>query len=397
MNRENLHIPHLADKHFRSAVNLRRTLHKYPETAFEEHKTARTLREALKKTDVRLGRFFARTGFTGLLKGNPGGRVIALRTDMDALPVHEDTGLPFASRIPGRMHACGHDVHMAVAVGTARVLSELTSSFRGAVKFIFQPAEEEPPGGAKLMIEEGVLSSPDVDAILGLHVDPAVPVGKIGIRDGLMMAGVCDVDITVRGVSGHAARPADTVDAVVTGAAMVQQLQTIISRNFDPLEPAVLTFGKIYGGSARNVISDELRLAGTMRSLTTKGMSKMKRLVTRTCKSVAKASGAKCEIEFIDGYPSLSNSKEINDLVRNASLELLGKNSVIEIEGPIMAAEDFARYLAHVPGAMFRLGIRNPKLGAVHPWHHKSFRVDEEAIRVGVIVCTKAIVDYLGC
>ena len=391
----NSRILKLADKYYPSARKLRRYLHQHPELSFEEKETAGKLREQLKPLGLKISKSIAGTGFTALLEGNRDGKIVGFRTDMDALPITEDTGLPFSSKHSGRMHACGHDMHMSIAIGIARILSEMRSDLRGAVKFIFQPAEESPPGGAIQMVEAGVLKSPDVDTILALHVDPAIPVEKLGIRDGVMMANVIDFDIEVKGDGGHACQPDRCTDAVVVAANLVTQLQNIVSRSVDPLEPAVLTFGKIDGGSARNSIADRVLLEGTMRSLSRKTEARMRRLLERTCRHVTKASGASYEIHYIAGYPQLKNDAVMNDHIRCAARELFGKRSVIELDAPIMGAEDFARYLEHVPGAMFRLGIRNKKIGAVYPWHHSKFMADERAIKVGMAVCAKALFDIL--
>ncbi|MBU1319678.1 MAG: amidohydrolase [candidate division Zixibacteria bacterium] len=388
-------IDRLADKYFPFARKLRRQLHQHPETAFEERETSKLLQDHLAPLGLLITRKVASTGFTALLKGDPNGKVAALRADMDALPVNEETGLPYRSKTKGKMHACGHDAHMSIAVGTAYILSDIRSDLKGSVKFIFQPAEETPPGGAIAMIEEGVLRSPDVDAIFGLHVDPDIPVGKIGIRDGVMMAGVVDFDLTVKGKGGHAARPDKCIDAIVVAANVVTQLQNIVSRRTDPLEPVVLTFGKISGGSARNVIAGEVTLSGTMRSLSNKTMARMKKLIENTCKHVTKASNAGFEIDYFTSYPPLINDESVNRYYRNAAQELYGKRSVVEIASPLMASEDFARFLEHIPGAMMRLGVRNSKTDAIYPWHHNRFNIDEDAIGIGMAVCSKAIYDFL--
>lgn len=388
-------ILNLADKYYPSARKLRRYLHQHPELSFKEKETAGKLREQLKPLGLKISRNIAGTGFTALLEGNRDGKVVAFRSDMDALPITEETDLPFSSKQSGRMHACGHDLHMSIAIGVARILSEIRYDLRGAVKFIFQPAEESPPGGAIQMVEGGVLKSPNVDTIMALHVDPTIPVEKLGIRDGVMMASVVDFDIEVKGDGGHASQPDRCTDAVVVAANLVSQLQNVVSRGVDPLEPAVLTFGKINGGSARNAIADRVLLEGTMRSLSKRTATRMRKLLERTCRHVTQASGASYEIRYIAGYPLLKNDAVVNEHVRRAARELFGKRSIIELDAPIMGAEDFARYLEHVPGAMFRLGVGNKKIGAVYPWHHSKFMADERAIKVGMAVCAKALLNIL--
>jgi amidohydrolase len=388
-------ILRLAEKHYPSALRLRRYLHRHPELSFEETGTAERLREQLGQLGLRVGRSIAGTGFTALLKGGRKGRVAAFRADMDAIAVTERTGLPFESEHSGKMHACGHDVHMSIAVGIAAMLSELGPDLKGAVKFIFQPAEECPPGGAAAMIDGGALRSPAVDAIFALHVDPLIPAGKIGIRDGVMMAGVLDFDLELKGQGGHAAQPHRCVDTIVVAANLVGQLQNIISRHTDPQEPGVLTFGTIKGGSVRNAIADRVVLEGTMRSMSRTTMTRMRRRLERMCKHVTQASSASYGIKYFAGYPRLKNDRTVNGFIRRAAQELFGKRSVVELDTPIMGAEDFSRYLDEVPGAMFRLGIRNRKIGAVYPWHHSKFMADESAIEAGMAVGAKALIDFL--
>ncbi len=389
-------IAKLADKHFKSAIRLRRRLHQYPELAFHEKKTAAALKEYLRPLGLKISGNIAQTGFTSLLTGNQPGKVAALRSDMDALAVEEKTGLPYRSKIKGVMHACGHDVHMSIAAGTAAILSDMRSSLKGSVKFIFQPAEESPPGGASMMIDQGVLISPDVDAIFGFHVDPEYKTGKIAVKDGVMMAGVDDFDLEITGESGHAAKPHQAVDAIVVAASVVSQLQNIVSRRIDPLEPVVLTFGTIVGGSSRNVIADRVSFKGTMRTLSRKTASRMRKLVEQTCRNVTQAAGAKYKLHFITGYPPLTSSKRINKHIRAGASEMYGSRCIVEIDNPIMAAEDFAQYLQHVPGAMFRIGVRNRQVGAIYPWHHNKFMVDEEAVRIGMAVCARTLIDFLN-
>jgi len=390
-----LSFDRLAYKFFPAARKLRRQIHQYPETAFEEHKTGQLLREHLSRLGLLITENIAQTGFTALLEGSRSGRTVAYRSDMDALPVKEETGLPYKSRVDGKMHACGHDVHMSIAVGVASILAEIRSELSGSVKFIFQPAEETPPGGAIAMIDDGVLKSPDVDAIFGLHVDPEIDVGRIGIRDGVMMAGVIDFDLLIHGRGGHAAFPHKCIDSIVLASNLVGQLQTVVSRQIDPLEPAVLTFGKISGGTARNVIAGDVLLEGTMRGVSKKTLVQMKKIIENTWRNVTKAYGASLDIEYYTGYPPLINDRGVNQAFRQSARELYGRKSVIEIGVPLMGAEDFARYLEHVPGAMMRLGVRNKEIDAVYPWHHGKFQVDENAIAVGMAVCSKAIYDFL--
>lgn len=388
-------ILQLTDAIFPEVRALRRKLHQNPELAFEEKETARLLRHELSSTRLKIAKTIAKTGFTALLNGNGSGPVAAYRADMDALPVEEQTGLPFASRIPGRMHACGHDSHLAMAVGVARILSELRDQFPGSVKFIFQPAEESPPGGARKMVAEGALKNPDVECIFGLHVDPAFKTGKVAVKDGPMLAGVNDLNITVRGRGGHAAKPDNCIDAVVTASAIVQKLQSIVSRSINPLEPAVITIGKIESGTVRNVIAETARLEGTIRGLSRKTLKILRKEIKRSVSNVARAHGATVEVEFVEGYPPLKNDRTANFFIRSATAELYGMGSLLELDSPMMAAEDFAFYLEQIPGAMYRLGVRNKRVGSIHPWHHNEFTIDEEAMKIGMSVSALAIINFL--
>jgi len=374
---------------------LRQQLHRNPELAFEEIRTADLLKDKLSNLDLKIGKTIAKTGFTALLKGNSKDRVAAYRADMDALPIEEKTGLPFASEIPGKMHACGHDSHMAMAVGVARILSKLRNHFDGSVKFIFQPAEEVPPGGARLMVAEGALKKPDVDAIFGLHVDPSFKSGRVAVKDGVMLSGVNDLNIVIYGKGGHAAKPHSCIDAIAAASEVVQKLQTVVSRSIDPLEPVVITIGKIEGGTVRNVIADTVKLEGTIRGLKKKTLMTLRKEINRSVSNVARAYGARAEVEFVDGYPPLKNSPAVNSIIRRTVRELYGAGSLLELDTPLMAAEDFAFYLDSVPGAMYRLGVGNKTVGSVYPWHHNKFTIDEEAMKTGMAVSALAIMNFL--
>ena len=293
------------------------------------------------------------------------------------------------------MHACGHDVHMAIVWGAAKILSEIKSELAGSVKFLYQPAEEEPPGGAKSMIAAGALTKPSVSAIFGLHVDPTIPVGKIGLKDGPMMARVDDFNVIVRGRSGHGARPQETVDAIVAASALVTAFQTIPSRKVNPLDPVVVTIGKMEGGKARNIIADEVRLYGTVRSLDKKVAAKIPAMIKKIVDGVCKTHDAKYELDYQVGYPVLNNSPEINCIIREAATGMYGRKAVADKDRPGMGAEDFACYLEKVPGAMFLLGIRNKKVGADKPWHHPQVKIDETAIPFAASILAGAVWEYL--
>lgn len=386
----------IAAARFAAAVRLRRTLHQHPELAFSEVRTGERIAQALKKAGCRVTTGLGRTGLIADLEGaSARGPVVALRSDMDALPVTEKTGLPFASKNPGVMHACGHDTHMATVVSVAEVLARLRKHWHGTVRFLFQPSEEVPPGGAIEMIADGALKNPPVEIIFGLHVDPWIPVGKLGLKDGVMMARTDDFDLTIFGKGGHGARPHLGRDAVYIASQVVTALQSIVSRTVDPLSPAVLSIGRITGGVARNVLADDVRLEGTVRTLDPQVAAGIEQRLATVARGVARALGGSARLEYRRGYPVLVNDPAVNDDFRAAARAVSGRHAVVELSAPMMGGEDFAHYLNAVPGAMMRLGIRNPKIGAVHAWHHPKFTVDEAAIEIGCRILCGAILGRL--
>lgn len=384
------------EKQFPAAVKLRRNLHRHPELSFAEYETAKTIAAELKRIGCTVTTGVGRTGVVGILRSGKGGRCVAIRSDMDALPVTEETGLPFASLNKGVMHACGHDSHMATVVSTGAILAQFKEAWQGTVKLIFQASEEAPPGGAIEMIEEGVLHGPDVDMIFGLHVDPWISIGKVGIKDGPMMARVDDFDITVTGQSGHGARPHLGYDAVYIAAQVINAMQSIASRNTDPLQPIVVTIGQIHGGTARNILAGSVQLEGTLRTLDATVSAKAKSLVQKIAKKTAAALGGDAAIEFHAGYPALVNAKAANDIYRQVIKQNFGARAVVELKEPLMGGEDFAYFLQHVPGAMMRVGVRNASLGATYAWHHSKFTIDERAMAVGARILSGAAMTFLN-
>jgi len=373
---------------FPAAVRLRRHLHQHPELAFSEHRTAETIAAELKRIGCHVTTGVGRTGVLGILEGSQDGPVAAVRSDMDALPVKEQTGLPFASKIDGVMHACGHDAHMSVVVSTAAVMAKMRPHWAGTVKFIFQPSEEVLPGGALGMIADKVLEDPKVSTIFGLHVDPWIPVGRVGLKDGVMMSQTDDFDLTVIGQPGHAARPHEACDAIYVASQIVTALQSIVSRNTDPLQPAVLSIGKIEGGRARNIVADNVGIEGTVRALDAKAAQNIRRRIEKVANGVAKALGGQVKLDYLVGTPPLVNAKSVNDLYRRAARQAFGAKAIVEINEPVMGGEDFAHYLQYVKGAMMRLGVRNPEIGAKFAWHHPAFTIDENALEIGMrIIC----------
>lgn len=385
-----------AESLFKTQVNWRRHLHQHPELSTQEQNTTRFINDILKKEKIKIIPLKGmKTGTAALIEGGRSGRTAALRTDIDALPICEQNSIPFKSKNPGVMHACGHDVHMATILGATLLLNRMKDRFAGKVKILFQPAEELPPGGAREMIKAGILKNPKIDMLFALHTDPMLPVGQISLRDGPTMASVTDFNITVHGIGGHAAKPHQAVDAVVTAAEIVSSIQKVVSREVNPLEPAVITFGTIEGGTARNVIAESVRLQGTARTLSPSTLKRLPRLIRRTIGNICKARGAKAEIEFVADYPVMSNHGKANRIIERTAAELFGRKIVKETP-PGMGGEDFACYLEEVPGAMFRLGTRNSKIGADKMWHSSDFMVDENAIKYGTAILVGAVRNFLG-
>lgn len=389
-------IKNISKEIFPSLVKLRRELHQYPELAFNEFKTSERIARELKKLGINFKKGIAKTGIIGVLNGNRKGKTVALRADMDALPVVEQTNFPYKSKNQGIMHACGHDVHMTCLIGVAKILTRLKEELPGKVKFIFQPSEEVQPGGAKPMIEAGVLKNPDASGIFALHCDPAIPIGQIGVREGPTMAQADSFDITIIGRGGHGARPHDGVDAIVVASQVIQALQTIVSRKINPLEPVVVSIGKMEGGSARNIICDKVILKGTARTLNKEVAKKIPGLLKEIISGITKSAGASYELNYYGGYPILINHPKATDLARMSIAKLFGKDAIFEIEKPVMGGEDFAYYLQKIPGSFLRLGIRNPKKDAIYPWHHPKFTVDEDAIKIGSGVLAGVAFDFLS-
>jgi amidohydrolase len=323
----------------------------------------------------------ARTGVLGSIKGNRQGKIVALRSDMDALPITEATGLPFASKNAGKMHACGHDAHTAIGLGAAMVLSELKNELNGEVRFLFQPSEERNPGGAPFMIEAGALEG--VSEIYGLHVLSQADAGTVGFCPGEMMASADELYITIRGRSGHGARPQHTIDPVVTTAQVILGLQTLISRNLDPFAHGVITIGSVHGGFAPNIIPNEVKLVGTLRSMSKEWREFAHKRVHEIIEGIAHSAGCEADIHIDLGYPVLKNSEDETLFASGCAERLFGADRVFQAER-LMGAEDFAYYLEKVPGTFYRLGIRNTSEGITADIHNDHFTIDETSLKAGV-------------
>jgi amidohydrolase len=359
---------------------LRRAIHRRPELGFEEHETAALIERELDDIGVSHRRV-AGTGIVGVLAGGRPGRVAALRADMDALPITERTGLEFASEIEGRMHACGHDAHTAMLLGAARVLAATRSDLAGSVVLIFQPAEEG-PGGAEPMIAQGVLDDPKVDAIAMLHVDTRLETGAVGITPGPVNASADELYVTVRGKGGHGAYPHTAVDAIPPAAALILALQNVAARETDPLKSVVLTIGTIRGGYRNNVIADAVEMSGTLRAFDPAVRDGLEPRIRRIADGVTAAYGATAEIRIVRGYPPVENDARLAE----SFAAYLREHSRIRVErmAPTMGGEDFAYFAQRIAGLQVRLGVRSERAGAVHPGHSPEFRIDENALAVGV-------------
>ncbi|MBV8148551.1 MAG: amidohydrolase [Candidatus Eremiobacteraeota bacterium] len=361
-------------------VELRRQIHRRPELGFEEYETSALVERELDELGIER-RKLAKTGVVGIVRGELPGGVAALRADMDALPIGERTGLPYASEISGKMHACGHDAHTAMLLGAARVLAAMRERLCGIAVLVFQPAEEG-PGGAETMIAEGVLDDPKVDAIAMLHVDARMEAGTIGITPGAVNASADELYITIRGTGGHGAYPHTAVDPIPAAAAIVLALQNIAARETDPLKSVVVTIGTISGGYRNNVIADEVQLSGTLRAFDPQIRDEMEGRVRRIVDGLASAYNVRADARIVRGYPPVVNDASL----ARAFAEYLRSQSTIRIEAmpPTMGAEDFAYFALRVPGLQMRLGVRSEEAGAIHPGHSAFFRIDENAMRVGV-------------
>ncbi|MDI6740678.1 MAG: amidohydrolase [Candidatus Edwardsbacteria bacterium] len=375
----------------------RRHFHRRPELSFHEERTAKTIATELSKLGLSVREGCGGTGGTGvvgLLTGKSPGKTVALRADMDCLPVDELCDVPYRSMIPGRMHACGHDGHMAMLLGAAKLLAAQKDRLKGSVKFLFQPGEETPPGGALGMIKDGALKNPEVDAVFAIHVDSTLPSGTVGLRKGPMMAASDNFRIEITGKGGHAARPHSCLDPVVAGAEIVTALQTIVSRKVDPAKPAVVTVGKFIAGTKHNIIPQTAHLEGTARTIDRHSYNMMPRWIGRIAANIARAHGQTIEYDYERGYPVLENDPAMVDLVAEVVSNLFGKKAVKPLGQPLMGGEDFAYFLQKAPGCLIRLGT-NSGPDTAYPWHHPKFNIDEKALLVGARLLAEIAEGYL--
>lgn len=377
-------------------IATRRDLHRNPEIGFEERRTAGIIAERLRAAGYEVRTGVAKTGVVGTLRGARGaGRTLLVRADMDALPIQEDTSHDFPSTIPGRMHACGHDGHVAIGLAVAERLARRKDELRGEIRYVFQPAEEG-MGGAKTMIEQGVLDG--VDAALGLHIWLSLPKGTIGLVDGPQMAGSQEFRIVVEGRGGHGGMPHETVDAVYVASQIVVALQGIVSRNIAPLDAAVVSVGSFHAGDAMNIIAANATLEGTIRAFRPEIQTKLRERIAAVAEGIARSLGARAKIEFSKLlFPPTANDSELAALVREVAAGVVGEQNVrADPEVRTMAAEDFAEFSTRVPGCYFFLGGMDEAVGAVHPHHSPHFNLSEEALPLGVEILERAAIAYLS-
>ncbi|TSA25840.1 MAG: amidohydrolase [Bacteroidetes bacterium] len=376
-------IHDLASRYFTEIREIRRHLHQHPELSKEEEKTAEFICQTLDRYGIPYRKGVAGFGVIGVIEGNdPGSRCIALRADMDALPVKEENNTSYASQEEGKMHACGHDVHMACLLGAAVILSEAKDLFIGTVKLLFQPSEESYPGGAIGMINEGVLQDPEVELVIGQHVLPTLDAGKVGFNPGPDMASTDEIYLTVTGRGGHAAVPQLVVDPILIAAHIITALQQIVSRHADPNTPTVLSFGRIIGEGRTNIIPNEVRIEGTVRTYDEAWRKEIHRRVEAIATSIAAGMGGSCEVRISHGYPYLHNDEELTAKLHALAADYLGNDHVVNLE-PRMTAEDFAYFAQRVPSCLYRLGVRNETRGITSFLHSPTFDVDEQALETG--------------
>ncbi|HET6996179.1 MAG TPA: M20 family metallopeptidase [Chitinophagaceae bacterium] len=376
-------IKALATQYAAEFIEVRHHLHANPELSYQEFETSRFIQDKLKQFGISF-EIKATTGVVGLIEGKkPGSRIVALRADMDALPIKEENDIVYKSRNEGVMHACGHDVHTTCLLGAAKILNELKNEWEGTVKLIFQPGEEKNPGGASLLIREGVLQRPEPSSIFGLHVHPGLAVGKMSFRAGKVMASADELYITVKGKGGHAASPQSCIDPILIASHLIVSLQQIVSRNNNPHNPTVLSITSFQGGSTTNVIPNEVKLKGTFRAMDEEWRFKAHELIRKMATELVHSMGGEIDLLIDVGYPSVYNNESLNELARKKAEEFIGAKNVEETEAR-MGAEDFGYYTQEIPGCFFRLGVMNTKKGITSGVHTPTFNIDESAIETGI-------------
>ena len=376
-------IKRLSEKYSATVIGQRRHLHANPELSYQEFNTAKYVAGELRQMGLVPTEGLATTGVVAEIRGkNPEKKTIALRADMDALPIHEANDVPYKSKVSGVMHACGHDVHTSSLLGTAKILHEIRDEFEGSVRLIFQPGEEKNPGGASYMIRDGVLKNPQPSGIIGQHVFPLLPVGKIGFREGMYMASCDEIYLKVIGKGGHGAAPDLAIDPVLIASHIIVALQQVISRNASPKQPTVLSFGRIIGEGATNIIPNEVNIAGTFRAMNEEWRELALKRIKKMAENIADGMGGKCEVDISRGYPYLENNPPLTRRLRAAAEEYVGRENVVDLD-ITLGAEDFSYYSQVIPASFYRLGTRNEAKGITSYVHTPTFDIDEDALKLG--------------
>ncbi|MEE4198750.1 MAG: M20 family metallopeptidase [Bacteroidales bacterium] len=388
-------IINLSDKLFPQVVDIRRHLHQYPELSFQEVETAQYISNLLTKWGIEFESGIAETGIVAYIRGkNPEQKTVALRADMDALPIEEKNNVSYQSKNKGVMHACGHDAHTASLLGTILILNSLKDEFEGTIKCIFQPGEELLPGGAKRMIQQGVLKNPEPEIVIGQHVYPELPAGKIGLKDGPYMASTDEIYITIKGRGGHGAMPWKIDDTVLIASHIILALQQISSRHAPDGIPTILSFGKIIANGATNVIPDEVYLEGTFRTMNEEWRTAAHRKIKKITTGVAQSMGAKAEINIKKGYPVLINDAKITRIAKKAAMDYLGKNNVMDLNYR-MTAEDFAYFAREKPSVFYRLGVSAINQKECSSLHSSTFDINEKALNTGMGTMAYLAIQFL--
>jgi amidohydrolase len=377
-------IKDLASNLHEEIRTIRRHIHQNPELSFQEFNTQNYVWQQLDAIGIANKQKIANTGIVAIIEGkNPSKKVVALRGDMDALPIIEANDVPYKSNNNGVMHACGHDVHTSCLLGAAKIINQLKGEFEGTVKLVFQPGEEKLPGGASVMIKEGVLKNPEVTNIIGQHVMPLLPVGKVGFRKGLYMASTDEIYMTIRGKGGHGAQPHQNIDPIVAMAQVITALQQVVSRVASPIIPSVLSFGKVIANGATNIIPNEVYLEGTFRTLDEEWRAKAHESIVKIAKGVSESLGCECDIEIRKGYPFLKNNPELTQIAIDNAINYMGAENVVDLD-IWMAAEDFSYYSQELPACFYRLGTRNDAKNISSHVHTPTFDIDEDALPIGM-------------
>lgn len=374
-------------------VAWRRDFHENPELGFEEYRTSEKIKEFLKSEGIEY-KELANTGICAIIKGN-GTKTIALRGDIDALPLEDKKAADYSSKIHGKMHACGHDAHTTILMGAAKILNSIKDKLNGNVKLIFEPAEET-VGGARFMIKEGALNNPSVDAVIGLHVNEEIKAGHIGVKRGVVHAASNPFTIIIKGKGAHGAHPDAGIDPVVIASNVIMALQTIVSREIPPTDPAVITVGTIHGGTAQNIIPEEVTISGVIRTLRTEHRAYVKQRLVEVVNGITSSMRGSCEIKIEESYPCLYNDDYMITLVESSAKEIIGLEAIETLDKPSMGVESFAYFSMEVPSAFYFLGVRNEEKGIIHPAHGCLFDIDEEALPIGVAIQCKAAFDFLS-